>query len=282
MKIAHISDFHFTKFTLSPFRLFPKRIFALFTWLKKRRKRFSFAQAESLKTVLQNLNVDLVLFGGDFTSSSLKSEFALAKDWLTSLDLPWFAVPGNHDNYTFRSFSKKHFHRFVKNASPTYASLKEDFVEAHKIAPKLWLILLDTTYPSLLDSTGLFSERLEKNLQTLLKKIPKTERIILLTHYPFLSQESKKRALRGKKRLRKVLEENPNISIYLHGHTHRSSISDLRSKNLPIVIDSGSSTDQKSSTFQLLDLGEDELQVTTYQFKQTWQEMKTRTFQWKN
>src|SRR3989338_3797873 len=97
MRILQISDFHFTKLTANPFRIFPKRIFCHLNWFFNRKKEFSFSQVEELPELISKLKVDLILFGGDFSSSSMPEEFSIAKKLVEKISIPWIAIPGNHD-----------------------------------------------------------------------------------------------------------------------------------------------------------------------------------------
>src|SRR5690606_14845511 len=62
------------------------------------------------------------LFSGDFTTTSLESEFSTAKKLLrpliSTLDGRVRAVPGNHDRYTPREFRTRMFERYLEPIMP--------------------------------------------------------------------------------------------------------------------------------------------------------------------
>lgn len=260
MKLAHLSDFHFTRLTFNPLRLFPKRIFGHLNWLFGRKDDFCHASLDLLPSLFRALEVDLVLFAGDFTSSSMPEEFALAKSWLDKLSIPWIAVPGNHDCYTAQSKRKNLFFKVFQ--------MHEKKVDQQKISDHLWVVSLDTALPHLGNSAqGLFSIEIEKQLEETLKKIPSSDQIIILNHYPFFQQESPHRTLLRGEALEELLRRHLNITLYLHGHTHRHSIADLRSDLLPIVLDSGSAS-LKKGTWNLIDLSDKKAKVTPYHLQE--------------
>lgn len=55
------------------------------------------AVVDSLAASIRQLAPDLVVISGDFTQNATHTEFQAAKTFMTSLGLPVFCVPGNHD-----------------------------------------------------------------------------------------------------------------------------------------------------------------------------------------
>jgi 3',5'-cyclic AMP phosphodiesterase CpdA len=262
MRIAHLSDFHFTKLTLNPLRLFPKRIFGHLNWWTHRKKEFDHQQLSSIPHLLKDLRVDWILLGGDFTSSSLHEEYQIAKEWTTQLPAPWIAIPGNHDAYT-KSCAKSFYQYF-------------DSLKPHAIGNNWWVVPIDTSSPNpIRSSKGIFSN--EQALRDELSKIPGN--VILLNHYPFFQQESPNRSLEGGEKLEQLLRDHPKIKLYLHGHTHRHSIADLQVDNLPIILDSGSCS-LKRGSWNLIDLAESGCQVTPYFWQNSWVAKESKEFVW--
>lgn len=71
MRIAHVSDLHFG--------------------------RHDEGVAESLASDLRAGKPDLIVVSGDFTQVGSAEEYRMAGEWLDRLQLPFLAVPGNHD-----------------------------------------------------------------------------------------------------------------------------------------------------------------------------------------
>src|SRR3989344_2908118 len=169
MRIAQISDFHFTHLTWNPLRLFSKRLLGNLNWLVNRKGGFSHEQLMELPALFSELKVDLILLGGDFTTTALREEYEKASHFVDSLSQPWIAIPGNHDHYTYRSWRKKHFYKYFSNPKKEIAhpvdffTLAEHGVEAHRIQPNWWLLALDTARATpFYSSQGLFGTPLEE------------------------------------------------------------------------------------------------------------------------
>lgn len=281
MRIAQISDFHFTHITWNPFRLFSKRLFGNLYWLFNRKKIFFPEQLAPLPKLFTELQVDWVLLGGDFTTTSLKEEFKKAVQFVSKISQPWIAIPGNHDHYTRRSHRQKHYYRYLSNRPARFFSLEKQGVEAHLISPNWWIVALDTAHPTPPHSSeGLFSEALEKNLETLLKLIPSQDAILLFNHYPFFQNDASHRNLRRGEELQKLLQRHPRIRIYAHGHTHRHTIADLQANQLPLILDSGCPA-QGQGTWNLIDFASQGCTVTSYQWDNQWKPFRTEEISWK-
>jgi 3',5'-cyclic AMP phosphodiesterase CpdA len=287
MRLAHLSDFHFTRLTCNPFRLFSKRFLGHLNWLALRRKHFFEEQVEPLPALLKELKVDLVLFGGDFSTTALPQEFKRAKEFVDQIKQPWIAVAGNHDHYTYRSYRNKHFyHHFPNQRSAIqypveFFTLKDHGVEAHRLKEGLWLVALDTalaTHPY--SSQGLFSEKLEAYLEEVLSLIPPQDTILMLNHYPFFQHGGPRHSLIRGEALQALLKRNPHIRLYMHGHTHRHTVADLQVSNLPLILDSGSCAQGKKGSWNLIDLEEQGCKVSTYRWDHKWTKTQTENFVW--
>ncbi len=288
MRLVQISDFHFSHLTWNPFRLFSKRLLGNLNWLFRRKGHFFEEQLQDLLKLFETMNPDLILFGGDFTTTSLKEEFEKAFRWVSKIKYPWIAIPGNHDRYTRRSCKKKHFYNYFANQRKSishpveFFKLKDHRVEAHLLERNWWLVALDTTAAtSLISSEGIFSIQNEKFLKEVLKIIPEEASIILFNHFPFFQNDHKLHNLVRGEVLQKLIEEDPRIRLYLHGHTHRHSVADLQVSNLPIILDSGSCAQGKRGTWNLIDIDPEKCNISTYRWDDSWKKMKTEEFQWK-
>ncbi len=287
MRLAQIADFHFTHLTWNPFRLLSKRALGNLNWLILRKKHFFEEQVKPLPDLFKDLGVDFVLLGGDFSTTSLIEEFVKAKKWISQIKQPWYAIPGNHDRYTRRSCKKKHFYRFFAHERKSiddpiqFFNLKEHRIEAHKLGKGWHLIALDAAYATNpYSSQGLFSEELERSLKEVLRMIPETDSILLLNHFPFFQNDLLRHSLIRGEALRKILEENPRIRLYLHGHTHRHTVADLQVSGLPIVLDSGSCTQGRKGAWNLIDIKEKGCAVSTYRWDHQWTKTRVEEFQW--
>jgi len=290
LKIAHISDVHFSKICYSPFQFFSKRWLGNANLLLKRGRAHSVKKVTILPEMFKKLGVTDLFITGDLTTTSQHSEFKLAKELITAFEemgIRVLLIPGNHDNYT--RFAEKQ-QRFFQHLSQTYPSkrhldvtLKDDKVCAFKLENGWWVVALDTTLSLPLHlSGGRYTEAIDQTLRATLEKIPSDEPIILVNHFPFFQHEPSKRRMEGGALLETLMRETPNIKFYLHGHTHRRCMADLRSDNLPIVIDSGSVSHKTHGSWNLINLEPKSASVSVYLSNDTidpnWRLSRTETF----
>lgn len=287
MRIAQVSDFHFTHLTWNPFRLFSKRFFGNLNWFLCRRKHFFEEQLAPLPELFDRLEIDWVFLGGDFTTSAMPEEYRKAQHFVKKISKPWIAIPGNHDCYTKTSYRNKHFYRYFTNKRKAivhpveFFTLKEHGIEAHFLTKGWWAIALDTaqaTNPY--SSEGLLSEKLKDYILEVLALIPQEESILLINHYPFFQNDQPRRNLIGAKELENLIKQQPRIRLYLHGHTHRHTVADLQNANLPIVLDSGSCAQGRKGAWNLIDLTDKGCKVSTYRWDHKWVKTRTEKFAW--
>lgn len=294
-RLAQISDLHFSKLSWNPFQFCSKRWLGNLNLLMKRKHSLRPDNLTTLFPIFHEYKIDAVLITGDLTSTSHEDEFLLAQQFVESLQQEKFKVftlPGNHDQYTKRAFKKQLFYQFFNtNYSPptdslTSLSLKEDGLSAAYFGHGWWLIALDTAIAtSLISSNGYFSPELEQKLEKALKEIPDDQHVILINHFPIFSNESARKSLIRKEALKKLIQRFPKIKLYLHGHTHRHCIADLRSSHLPIFLDSGSTAQKEEGTWNLIDITATGCNVEV--FKNTnaegyafWQPILKSNFKW--
>ncbi len=163
-------------------------------------------------------------------------------------------------------------------------NLKEDGLTSTYLGHEWWLMALDTAVAtSWFASTGYFSPELEQKLEKALQEIPSNHRVILLNHFPIFSNESPRKRLIRKEALKKLLERFPKIKLFLHGHTHRQSIADLRSSGLPIILDSGSTAKKEGGTWNLIDINASGCEVEVFENSAQdgfWQPISKSQFKW--
>ena len=286
MRIAHLSDLHFSKLSISPGQFFSKRWLGNLNLISNRLFEFDKTRPFALIKLLGSLGVTHVMITGDLTTTSLKKEYGLAQSFTELLKdhgIDLFIIPGNHDHYTRSSYRKKLFYHYFPSQfyTQTPFNLKDHGVTAYQLKKGWTVVAMDTTLAtSLLSSEGLFSEKIEKNLNALLDSISIKEKIILMNHFPFFLSEKKRHSLIRGEALQELIESRSNIALYLHGHTHRRSLADLRGSGLPIILDSGSLS-HRNSSWNLLDFSSTGCEVSVYQFeKSNWKVVNNKEFLW--
>jgi len=220
MKIIHFGDLHVwdLSFPLSdPFYF--KRYLGLVNLLTNRRKKFPKEVGEKVVQHILEQDADLVVFSGDFTTASLKTEFAKAAELMQPLQKKWgdrfFVIPGNHDRYTGKATAKDWFAK-----SFPYGEIKH--VRAMELNDNLVVIGYDASEPFLVRSNGYFSSVIGNKLTALLEKYQKSK-VVLVGHYPVDYPKDVKidshHEMIHREHLAKILEKYPPI-LYLHGHKH--------------------------------------------------------------
>jgi len=271
LRIAQISDIHFSKIVINPFQIFSKRFIGNLNLLFFRRKLHDGNRVFTLPLLLKELGVTHVIITGDLTTTSFEKEFLLARRFINELeavDLSTYLIPGNHDHYTKRAYKKKIFYRYFpkqfSNSFPLF-NLEKHGVTADYLGNNIYLVGMDTTLAtSAYYSTGYFSATVEESLTTLLQQLPKNSRIILANHFPLFQHENPRRVMNRADALQKLVKEFPSIQIYLHGHTHRRCLADLRPSSFPLILDSGSVSHETLGSFHVMDLSEKDLGIQVY------------------
>jgi predicted MPP superfamily phosphohydrolase len=175
IKIAHISDLHFSKFSLSPAQFFSKRWLGNLNLLLSRSKEYLNERPFSLIPYLKQAGVTHVIISGDLTTTSSKKEYQMAEQFVATLKqegMEVFTIPGNHDHYTKQADRAQVFYHSFPSPSSSLFSLSRHGVAGIPLTTGWHLVLLDTTFASkLTSSNGLFSPTVEKNLKKLLQTI---------------------------------------------------------------------------------------------------------------
>ena len=250
MKIAHISDIHFfyPHFHLKDFisNAWIGKVNALFN----RRNMFITDHLDQFIQSLVNEEVETVIITGDLTTTADEREFLNAKSFIKKMidkGIKVYGLPGNHDLYTKKSKQENRFYKLL-DILPTFSSE----ILHHEVIKEKWdLILLDNTMiNSPLKANGLFSKEHESILSEILSK---DSNVIVANHFP-LKDSSESHRLIGAKYLENLLVNHPYTTIYLHGHTHKTSYNKA-GKNLHVINSSESCVNGKY-TYHIIELND--------------------------
>lgn len=288
--IAHISDLHFGTFCLDPLQFFSKRWVGNANLIFNRRSAFTPERIQNLSHTFKEKGVEGVIITGDFTTTSLDAEYTLARDWVKQLEKAgmWTIVlPGNHDHYTTKASKTRRFYDFFESSSHLKKegdySLRENGMEVFKI-DYFWVVVLDTTLATpLFSASGYFSPELEEELAAFLSERSSSDIVLLCNHFPFFNTGNPRNFLKRGEALEALLKDHPCVKIYLHGHNHRNCIADLRKSSLPIILDSGSISFNRHSSWNLLQLSTLSCEITPFikeGANEEWDAGKTHEFTW--
>ncbi len=278
MRIAHLSDPHFTHFTLDPSQFLSKRWMGNWNYQLFRRRAYQTDHLWHLPEFLAALNVDFLFITGDFSSTSLDDEFDESKLFVERFNkagIPTHVLPGNHDCYTKEVEKKRRFYDFFPSEK-----LRQQRVVSLPLKQGWWYIGLDCALPTpLFCAYGLFTEEMEAQLEQTLSFIPENNRVILANHFPLFTAGRPFHDLKRADALQQLLKKFPQIALYLHGHDHRHYIIDRQQEKLPLTLNSGSCAHQPNGTFYLVDLFEKECLIQQLLYSQE-KESCTWTIHW--
>lgn len=237
MRIILLGDIHMHHLFVWPWKLIGKRVLGQLNLWLNRRKTFKVHLLKDLFDRVTELKADMLLFSGDFTTTALSAEFQMVREIAGAAmeRCSTFAVPGNHDRYTMTSNRRKRFERYF--AEFTAAS----WPYHRQLAPKLHMIGLDPTRPTLFNARGKLGEKQIETLDRVLKENLKAgDRLIVLCHYPLgtppgYEPEPRSHALIDADRLIRTLNEAGYETLYLHGHVHAPWC--RRLANAPNIVD---------------------------------------------
>lgn len=221
---VHIGDIHFWHVVFNPLRLLNKRMLGNINVISKRRHEFRIENVEAFADEVAATGVSNVVLTGDFASTSLPEEFAVAADFVRGLRRRGMTVhllPGNHDVYTFESARRRRFEQHFSEFLPPGG-----YPAITMLSDGIPLILVPTVCPRILSARGVVSEDTVSKVRSLLAGCGATA--VVAAHYPVLHEthgyaSHLGRRLANAEALRRALGESGKMIIYVAGHVHRFS-----------------------------------------------------------
>lgn len=271
LRLAHISDIHCYRLTLSPLQFLSKRWLGNLNCLFNRRLSFSKDPNSGLIELFARQGVDHVMVSGDLSTTSLSSEFYTVSCFLQRLrqeGMGVHVVPGNHDAYTAHAVRNKTFYRFFENEEEGDLSLRKDRVSCRHLGENWWWIGLDTTiFNPLFSSKGRFCSQVEENLTRALEQLPADAKVVLVNHFPLFESIHSSHDMERAADLRNLLRLDPRVRFYLHGHIHRQRIRDMRMAGLPLLLNSGSCGFRRRPTCHIVEVGHNHCLIKVYVYR---------------
>jgi len=209
-------------------------------WGRKFSPKFSYNLLEFVKKE----KFDYLLITGDLTQRAKKREFLAVKRYLDSFQVPYIAVPGNHDVPLYpihlRFFSP--FYRYKKYFS--------NVLEPEIITKKVCVFGLSSAH-NFTSSEGRIKRKQIKNLKLKLLKTSPSQIIIILIHHPIIYADptDRDRTVWGATNLIDLFGEYPP-DLVLSGHYHNRFFYNLNDfypklkKNIYLFFSSTSTTER--------------------------------------
>lgn len=159
----------------------------------------------------QNPRPDVVIVTGDIAMNGLQSEVERAADILNELAMPYFIVPGNHDD------REKLWNVFGNKACP---AKHDDFISFVVDDYAVRLIGLDTTIPG--KPGGEIGEKRAQWLDERLSENTEKPTVLFMHHPPVKCSvlETDEDGFIGVERLANIVDKYSNIEKLLCGHIH--------------------------------------------------------------
>lgn len=280
LRLLHLSDLHFFRLSLNPMQFGSKRWVGNVNYLFKRRKEHQQQRLDTLPAFCQEHGITHVLITGDLTTTAYDPEFELARSFVSNLHTPTFVIPGNHDHYTREAHRVQRFYDFFPAPGASHRfpfHMREHLLQAHELGHDWWLVAMDTAIATpLFSSNGYFSPDLEARLIETLSLFSPNEKVILMNHFPLFDNDLPMKTLKRSDRLRALLSRFPQVKLYLHGHTHRHCIADLRPSHFPILLDAGSTTHRNQGTMNLIHIADAGCAIHAFRYDPSIHWTKTR------
>jgi 3',5'-cyclic AMP phosphodiesterase CpdA len=237
-RVLHIADIHFWRLMWSPRLLANKRLLGMLNLRLRRVRKFDLSRCEEMANTLANEGAATVIAGGDFTTTSLEEEFQEARAFLEGLErrgLKVYAIPGNHDVYTFAAARQKCFTRYLGTFLPG------ESLPARIILPGgTPVVFAPGTRPNVLSSRGSIGAVDIAVVARLVTEAPPGP-VLVAGHYPLLYRtdayaQGWTHRLGHAGTLRDALGKTGRTILYIAGHVHRrSETRDERYPNLTHV-----------------------------------------------
>ena len=167
---------------------------------------------------------DAVLLSGDVADHAGEDEYRGALELLAALDLPLFALPGNHDA---RAPLRRHF---------DLPGSGDEAVQYAAEAGPLRLVVLDSTLPG--EDGGALGDKGLQWLERELEAAPQTPTVLAMHHPPLVTGLSEMDAIgladEDRRALARIVERHPQVRRVLGGHLHCAITGELAGR--PVVV----------------------------------------------
>jgi 3',5'-cyclic AMP phosphodiesterase CpdA len=156
---------------------------------------------------------DAVILTGDLTDFGRPGEYAHLAKLLASLNMPFYLMPGNHDD-------RDH----LRDGFPNHGYLGTgEFIQFSIKVRDIRIVAIDTTEPGL-SSGRLCAARLDW-LRAELAADPATPTVVAMHHPPFktlIGHMDEIGLLEGGGELESIIAAHPNVKRVICGHLHRT------------------------------------------------------------
>jgi 3',5'-cyclic AMP phosphodiesterase CpdA len=174
--------------------------------------------AAALKRCVAELNrlnprPQLVVISGDLADTPVAEEYEHLKSLLAPLQIPFVAVPGNHDDRAL-----------MRAALPAGGYAHAGPLDSRHSADALDLVLLDSSVPK--KPYGLLEDETLRWLDATLGASSERPALLFLHHPPFITgiEHMDVQNLHNADALADVVKRHPRVRLIAAGHVHRATL----------------------------------------------------------
>ena len=202
----------------------------LHIYAKEKQNNYPINTAANLSKCVDKINnlvprPDVVLATGDLVQSGSKPEYDRLKEILDLLEIPYFLIPGNHDD---RHCLKSVFndHEYLQNDGEFCHYVIENY--------PLRLIGLDSIEPGRVG--GRICQKRSSWLRDRLSEAANTPTLLFLHHPPFTTGLPlfDEYGFQEVERLQAIVQENPQIVKVISGHLHRGMETNIGNSSVSV------------------------------------------------
>lgn len=215
--------------------------------------------AEIILRDIAALNPDAVIVSGDFTMRARHSEFEQARAFLTQIDKPWLAIPGNHDQPILPVADA--IERFT-NCFARYTKYIHPRIDSVLPIDGLFVIGLNDNRP--IWPGGFWSREQRAWLNDQLARAPRESAKVLATHHQLVWQGWRPAGFWRAEHTLDFLAQH-GVELVLNGHTHVAQVEQV--SNGIVVARAGTATSGRlrhshANAYNLITI--DEKQITVF------------------
>ncbi|MFW2588385.1 metallophosphoesterase family protein [Sagittula sp. SSi028] len=215
---------------------------------------------EPLLDTIHQLQPDLVAISGDFTQRARRRQFARARAFLDRLQVPWLAVPGNHDTPLDNLWV-----RLTKPWQRYRQAIHEELEPVYQDEGMV-VVGINTVNRFAWQRGRLSDRRVTRACRAFLDDDPRA-RLVMLHHPLQHGPEVEKRLMRGADEALQALA-GCGAQIVLSGHLHNTIIAPFRAWPELLFVQAGTCLSSRvrgeTNMFNLLDLWGDQVRVQSW------------------
>jgi hypothetical protein len=224
-RFLFISDAHFWRLLWTPSRIANKRILGMINLKFSRGAKIDLSRADAALAAFQREKISTLIAGGDLSTTSLAEEFQDAAAFLRRAEgqgLKVYAIPGNHDMYTFEAARADLFAKHLGGFMP------DRILPARINLPGgTPVVFMPMACPNILSGRGRIAGAELKESIKLVAEAPSGP-VVVVGHYPLLMNtdaytETYTHRMRNAQTIRHDLAHTGRKILYLAGHVHRFS-----------------------------------------------------------